>query len=92
MLVLVLHGLPEASERLACLDPITELIAHTARDDQGIACMLIEKLVHLDVRCVRQSVPHDLIDADHPAVIVTLVFFAIADAFVTIRLSAVEAD
>jgi len=54
--------------------------------------MLIEKLVHLDVKCVRQSVPHDLIDADHPAVIVTLVFFAIADAFVTIGLSAVEAD
>ena len=51
-----------------------------------------EKLVHLDVKCVRQSVPHDLIDADHPAVIVTLVFFAIADAFVTIGLSAVEAD
>ena len=47
--------------------------------------MLVEKLVRLDVKRVREGVPHDLIDADDAMAIVTIFIVAIA-------LEALEAD
>ena len=55
---------PEALELLARLDRQAVRVAQSPRDDQGVARVLLEQFVGLDVQGARGDVPDDLIDAD----------------------------
>jgi hypothetical protein len=54
----------ESPESFSRFDRVTQTISYPAGDDQGIARVLVEELVWLDMQCIGESIPYHLIDAD----------------------------
>ncbi len=72
----------EARKLFARLNRLALRIMHSASHEQGVARVLIEQFVRLDVQRVRGDIPDDLIDTDDITAIVLRL----------IRLSVVELD